>query len=113
MLNGLLLVRMCVCVSNEDNTKKKKTSGNLHPGNQRLSSWLRSLGYFPHHHVFRKKQIDLLLFEKLNAVLLFPFEISLCLKLVLYAFRSSSVKEGFKRIFLPCSSQTVEQNVNA
>ena len=101
---------MCVCVSNEDNTKKKKllvtfilvTSGFL-------------LGYGPlaiFHTImfFGKKQIDLLLFEKLNAVFLFPFEISLCLNLVLYAFRSSSVKEGFKRIFLPCSSQTMEQN---
>ena len=103
---------ICAESSNEDNTEKKKllitfilaTSGFL-------------LGYGPlavfHTMMFFGKKIDLSLFEKLQAVLLFSFEISLGLNPVLYAFRSSSFKEGFKRIFLPRSSHTVEQNANA
>ena len=75
------------------------------------------LGYGPvvifHTIMLFGKKIELHLFEKLNAVLLFPFKISLCLNPVLYAFRSSSFKEGFKRIFLPCSSHPVEVNANA
>ena len=96
--------------ANEDNSEKKKllitfilaTSGFL-------------LCYGPvvvfHTMIFFGKKIDLPLF-KVNAVLIFLFAISLCLNPVLYAFRSSNFKEGFKRIFLPRSSQTVEQNAN-
>ena len=88
--------------TNEDNSEKKKllitfilaTSGFV-------------LGYGPfavfHTMIFFGKKIDLPLF-KVNVVLIFLFAISLCLNPVLYAFRSSNFKEGFKRIFLPRSS---------
>ena len=101
---------ICAESTNEDNSEKKKllitfilaTSGFL-------------LGYGPftvyHTMIFSGKKIDLPVF-KVNAVLIFLFAISLCLNPVLYAFRSSNFREGFKRIFLPRSSQTVEQNAN-
>ena len=101
---------ICAESTNEDNSEKKKllitfilaTSGFI-------------LGYGPfsvfHTMIFFGKKIDLPVF-KVNAVLIFLFAISLCLNPVLYAFRSSNFREGFKRIFLPCSSQTVEQNAN-
>ena len=103
---------ICAESTDEDNTEKKKllitfilaTSGFL-------------LGYGPltvfHTIMLFGKKMELRPFEKFNAVLLFPFEISLCINPVLYAFRSSSFKEGFKRIFLPCSSHPVEVNANA
>ena len=96
--------------TNEDNSEKKRllitfilaTSGFV-------------LGYGPfavfHTMILFGKKIDLPLF-KVNAVLIFLFAISLFLNPVLYAFRSSNFKEGFKTIFLPRSSQTVEQNAN-
>ncbi|XP_015753353.1 PREDICTED: mu-type opioid receptor-like [Acropora digitifera] len=101
---------ICAESTNEDNSEKKKllitfilaTSGFI-------------LGYGPfsvfHTMIFFGKKIDLPVF-KVNAVLIFLFAISLCLNPVLYAFRSSNFREGFKRIFLPRSSQTVEQNAN-
>ena len=102
---------ICAESTNEDTSEKKKllmtfilaTSGFV-------------LGYGP-FTVFNTtisfgKKIDRSLIEKLNGVLLFLFVISLCLNPVLYAFRSSSFKEGFKRIFQPCSSETVEHNAN-
>ena len=103
---------ICAESTDEDNTEKKKllitfilaTGGFL-------------LGYGPltvfHTIMLFGKKMELRPFEKLNAVLLFPFEISLCINPVLYAFRSSSFKEGFKRILLPCSSHPVEVNANA
>ena len=96
--------------TSEDNSEKKKllitfilaTSGFL-------------LGYGPmavfQTLTFFGKKIDLPLL-KVMAVLIFLFAISLCLNPVLYAFRSSNFREGFKRIFLPRSLQTVEQNAN-
>ena len=96
---------------NEDNSEKKKllitfilaTSGFL-------------LGYGPyavfHIMISFGKNEDFSLFEKLDGVLFFLFVISLCLNPLLYAFRSSSFKEGFKRILLHRSLQTVEQNAN-
>ena len=96
---------------NEDISEKKKllmtfilaTSGFL-------------LGYGPiagfYTTISLGKKIDPSLFEEVSSVLFFLFAISLCLNPVLYAFRSSSFKEGFKRIFQPCSSQTVEHNAN-
>ena len=102
---------ICPESTNEDNSEKKKllitfilaTSGFL-------------LGYGPlavfHTMISFGKKVDSSLFEKLNVVLSFPFLISLCFNPVLYAFRSSSFKEGFKRIFLRRSSQTVDQNAN-
>ncbi|XP_074607550.1 substance-P receptor-like [Acropora palmata] len=112
LINGLYFSNdICAESTNEDTSEKKKllmtfilaTSGFL-------------LGYGPiavfHTTIYLGKKIDRSLIEKLNGVLLFPFVISLCLNPVLYAFRSSSFKEGFKRIFQPCSSQTVEHNAN-
>ena len=102
---------ICAESTNEDTSEKKKllmtfilaTSGFL-------------LGYGPlivvHTTILLGKKIDASLLEKLNGVLLFLFSISLCLNLVLYAFRSSSFKEGFKTLFQPFSSQTVEHNAN-
>ena len=102
---------ICPESTNEDNSEKKKllitfilaTTGFL-------------LGYGPlsvfHTMISFGKKVDFSLFEKLNGVLSFLFFISLCFNPVLYAFRSSSFKEGFKRIFLRRSSQTVEQNAN-
>ena len=102
---------ICPESTNEDNSEKKKllitfilaTSGFL-------------LGYGPfavfHTMISFGKKVDFSLFEKLDRVLSFLFLISLCFNPVLYAFRSSSFKEGFKRIFLHRSSQTVEQNAN-
>ena len=96
---------------NEDTSEKKKllmtfilaTSGFL-------------LGYGPiagfYTTISLGKKIDPSLFKKVSGILFFLFLISLCLNPVLYAFRSSSFKEGFKKIFPPCSSQTVEHNEN-
>ena len=102
---------ICAESTNEDNSEKKKlvitfilaTSGFI-------------LGYGPftvfHTMIFFGKKIASSLFKKLHGVDLFTFLISVCLNPVLYAFRSSSFKEGFKRIFQPCYSQTVEHNAN-
>ena len=102
---------ICAESTNEDNSEKKKllmtfilaTSGFL-------------LGYGPitvlNTTISLGKKIGPSLLEKLRGVLFFMFLISLCLNPVLYAFRSSSFKEGFKRIFHPCSLQTVEHNAN-
>ena len=112
LVNGLYFSNeICAESTNEDNSEKKKllitfilaTSGFI-------------LGYGPftvfHTMIFFGKKIDPSLFKKLQVVNLFLFLISLCLNPVLYAFRSSSFKEGFKRIFQPCYSQTVEHNAN-
>ena len=102
---------ICAESTNEDNSEKKKllmtfilaTSGFL-------------LGYGPiavvNTTISLGKKIDPSLFKKLSGVIFFLFLVSLCLNPVLYAFRSSSFKEAFKRIFQPCSSQTVEHNAN-
>ena len=102
---------ICAESTNEDTSEKKKllmtfilaTSGFL-------------LGYGPiavvHTTIFLGKKIDPFLFEKLSRLRFFLFLISLCLNPVLYAFRSSSLKEGFKRVFQPCYSKTVEHNAN-
>ena len=100
---------ICAESTNEDNSEKKKllmtfilaTSGFL-------------LGYGPiavfHTMTSFGKKIDCSLFITVDLVLSFPLEISFCLNPILYAYRSSSFKEGFKKLYLPCSSQTVEQN---
>ncbi|XP_074607879.1 mu-type opioid receptor-like isoform X1 [Acropora palmata] len=100
---------ICAESTNEDNSEKKKllttfilaTSGFL-------------LGYGPiavfHTMTSFGKKIDCFLFIKVDLIFSFPLEMSFCLNPILYAFRSSSFKEGFKKLFLPCSSQTVEQN---
>ncbi|XP_044181337.1 substance-P receptor-like [Acropora millepora] len=102
---------ICAESTNEDNSEKKKllitfilaTSGFI-------------LGYGPltvfYTMISFGKRIDPCLFEKLRVGGFFSFLISLCLNPVLYAFRSSSFKEGFKRKFQPCYSQTVEHNAN-
>ncbi|XP_067045766.1 mu-type opioid receptor-like [Acropora muricata] len=99
---------VCAESTNEDNSEKKKllitfilaTSGFL-------------LGYGPFalfYAVTFRKEIEFDFYIRRKAVLLFLLAITLCLNPVLYAFRSSSFKEGFKRIFLHRSSQRVEQN---
>ena len=100
---------ICAESTKDDNSDKKKllitfilaTSGFL-------------LGYGPiavfHNMTSFGKNIDCFLFRKVDLILSFPLEMSFCLNPVLYAFRSSSFKEGFKKLLLPCSSQTVEQN---
>ena len=112
LIKGLYFCNdICPESINEDISEKKKllmtfilaTSGFL-------------LGYDPlagfYTTISLGEKIDPSLYEKLNGVLFFLFLISLCLNPVLYAFRSSSFKEGFKRIFQPCSSQTVAHNAN-
>ena len=102
---------ICAESTNEDNSEKKKllmtfilaTSGFL-------------LGYGPfticNTIIFFGTKIDPSVFEKLQVINMCSYLISLCLNPVLYAFRSSSFKEGFKRIFHRCSSQRVEHNAN-
>ena len=103
---------ICAESTNEDNSEKKKllitfilaTSGFI-------------VGYGPftvfHTMIFFGKKIDpSSLIEKLRVGGLFSFLISLCLNPVLYAFRSSRFKEGFKRIFHRCSLRTAEHNAN-
>ncbi|XP_044181814.1 somatostatin receptor type 5-like [Acropora millepora] len=102
---------ICAESTNEDTSEKKKllitfilaTSGFL-------------LGYGPiavvNTTISLGKKIDPSLFKKLSGVIFFLFLVSLCLNPVLYAFRSSSFKEGFKRIFQPCSLHTMEHNAN-
>ena len=101
---------ICAENTNEDNSEKKKLLITFI-----LATCGFLLGYGPiavfHTLNFFGKKIDLSLF-KVNAVFIFLFAISLCLNPVVYAFRSSTFKEGFKRIFLPRCSQTVEQNAN-
>ena len=102
---------ICPESTNKDNSEKKKL----------LITFILAtngffLGYGPlavfHTMISFGRKVDFPLFEKLNGVLSFLFLISLCFNPVLYAFRSSSFKEGFKRVFLCRSSQTVEQNAN-
>ena len=99
---------ICAESTSEDNSEKKKllitfilaTSGFL-------------LGYGPFalsYAISFGKDIEFYFYTRQKAVLLFVLAISLCLNPVLYAFRSSSFKEGFKRIFLHRSLETVEQN---
>ena len=100
---------ICAESTKDDNSNKKKllitfilaTGGFL-------------LGYGPiavfHTMTSFGKKKDCFLFKKVDLILSFPLEISFCLNPILYAFRSSSFKEGLKKLFLPCSSQTVEQN---
>ncbi|XP_015753300.1 PREDICTED: neuromedin-U receptor 2-like [Acropora digitifera] len=108
-LHGLYFSNaVCAESTNEDNSEKKKllmtfilaTSGFL-------------LGYGPFalfYAIAFRKELEFDFYIRRKAVLLFLLAISLCLNPVLYAFRSSSFKEGFKRIFLHRSSQRVEQN---
>ena len=102
---------ICAESSNEDNTEKKKLLITFILATSGFLLGYGSLAVF-YTMIFFGKKVDFSLFEKLNGVLFFLFLISLCLNPVLYAFRSSSFKEGFKTIFLRRSSQTVEQNAN-
>ena len=103
---------ICPESTNEDNSEKKKLL---------ISFILATSGFLPgygplavfHTMISFGKKVDFLLFEKLNGVLSFLFLISVCFNPVLYAFRSLSFKQRFKRIFLRCSSQIVEQNANS
>ena len=102
---------ICAESTNEDNSEKKKLLMTFILATSGLV-----LGYGPltvfHTAISLGKNIDLSLFKTLSWVFFFLFLVSLCLNPVLYAFRSLSFKEGFKRIFQPCSSQTGEHNVN-
>ena len=98
--------------TNEDNSEKKKL---LMTFILATSGFLLGYGPFPVFHtmIFLGKTMDLPVFKKIDPVLPFVLTVSLCLNPVLYAFRSSSFKEGFKRVFLNRSCQTVGQNENA
>lgn len=48
------------------------------------------------------KQVDLKLYGNLSAVFNFLFSCSLCFNPVLYAFRSTNFRDGFKRIIFGC-----------
>ena len=102
---------ICAESTNEDNTEKKKLLITFILATSGFLLGYGSLAVF-YTMIFFGKNVDFSLFEKLNGVLFFLFLISLCFNPVLYAFRSSSFKEGFKRVFLRRSSQTVEQNEN-
>ncbi|XP_068705654.1 nociceptin receptor-like [Montipora foliosa] len=53
------------------------------------------------------------LFRKLSCIFILLFDIILCLNPVLYAFRSSNFKEGFKRVlFSRCLRSSTQQNEN-
>ena len=54
------------------------------------------------------KQIDANLYSNLSSVFVFVFDCSLCLNPILYAFRSTNFKEGFKRII--CCRRPAPQN---
>ncbi|XP_029183699.2 mu-type opioid receptor-like [Acropora millepora] len=102
---------ICPESTTEDNSEKKKL---LITFILATSGFLFGWGPITVYHtmILLGKKVDFSLFEKLNGVLSFLFEISLCLNPVLYAFRSSNFRKGFQRIFLPCSLQPVEQNTN-
>ena len=102
---------ICAESSNEDNSEKKKL---LITFMLATSGFLLGSGPIAVYHtmILLGKNIDFSLFKNLNGVFFFLFVISLCLNPVLYAFRSSNFRKGFKRIFLFRSSQTVEENTN-
>ena len=53
------------------------------------------------------------LFVELSDIFILLFDITLCLNPVLYAFRSSNFKEGFKRVlFSRCLRSSTQQNEN-
>ena len=93
--------------TNEDHSEKKKLLITFILATSRFL-----LGYGPFalsYAIFFRKNLGISFYRRKKAVLLFLFAISLCLNPVLYAFRSSSFTQGFKRIFLHRSSET-EQN---
>ena len=55
------------------------------------------------------KQVDFKLYSYLAAVFNFLFLCSLCFNPVLYAFRSTNFRDGFKRIIFCC--KTIENNI--
>ena len=102
---------ICAESTNDDNSEKKKL---LITFILATSGFLLGSGSIAVYHtmILLGKKVDFSLFQKLNVVLFCVFVISLCLNPVLYAFRSSNFRKGFQKIFLPCSSQTVEENTN-
>ena len=101
---------ICAENTNEDNSEKRKllvtfmlaTSGFL-------------IGYGPIAvlpAVCLGMEISNGLFLKLFYIFILLFDITLCLNPVLYAFRSSNFKEGFKRVlFSRCSTQQNENQL--
>ena len=97
--------------TNEDNSEKRKlivtfilvTSGFL-------------IGYGPIavlDAVHLGMEINDELFVELSDIFILLFDITLCLNPVLYAFRSSNFKEGFKRVlFSRCLRSSAQQNEN-
>ena len=102
---------ICAERTNDENSEKKKL---LITFILATSGFLLGSGSIAVYHtmILLGKKVDFSLFQKLNGVLFCVFVISLCLNPVLYAFRSSNFRKGFQKIFLPCSSQTVEENTN-
>ena len=109
LIKGLYFSRDILGEStNEDHSEKKKLLITFI-----LASSGFLLGYGPFaisYSIFFGKKLGISFYRRQKAVLLFLLAISLCLNPVLYAFRSSNFKEGFKRIFLRRSSETVEEN---
>ena len=97
--------------TNEDNSEKRKllvtfilaTSGFL-------------IGYGPIavlHNVDLMMKLNDELSRKLLCIFILLFDIILCLNPVLYAFRSSNFKEGFKRVlFSRCLRSSTQQSEN-
>ena len=102
---------ICAENTNEDNSEKRKlivtfilvTSGFL-------------IGYGPIavlDAVNLGMEINDELFLELSDIFLLLFDITSCLNPVLYAFRSSNFKEGFKRVlFSRCLRSSTQQNEN-
>ena len=102
---------ICAENTNEDNSEKRKllvtfilaTSGFL-------------IGYGPIavlHNVHLMMKLNDELSQKLFGIFILLFDIILCLNPVLYAFRSSNFKEGFKRVlFSRCLRSSTQQNEN-
>ena len=97
--------------TNEDNSEKRKLIVTFI-----LATIGFLIGYGPIvvlNAVCLGMEIDDELFLKLFDIFILLFDIILCLNPVLYAFRSSNFKEGFKRVlFSRCLRSSAQQNEN-
>ena len=97
--------------TNEDDSEKRKLLVTLTLG---TSGFL--IGYGPIAVLDAVRvgmEISDELFVKLFCIFRLLFNITLCLNPVLYAFRSSNFKEGFKRVLFPrCLRSSAQQNEN-
>ena len=113
LINGLYFTAT-VCTENdeEENSEKKKLV---------LTFLLASLGFligYESYVVFvilvalgdNKQNYDSELYSVLGAVLSFLFDLTLCLNPILYAFRSSSYQQEFKRLLI-CKKPTPNNDI--